>query len=405
MPLSQVKCKNAKPQPRTYRLFDEKGIYLEVTPKGQKWWRFKYRFNGKEKRISLGVFPEIGLKEARDSRDDARQQLRNNVDPSAIRKARKLSNARANDNSFEILAREWHTKQSSVWSQSYADDVLQRMERNAFPIIGQTPIHEISTAEILDMLRRMEKRGIRETTYRIRAISSQIFRYAIVTGRAEHDPAADLIGSLTPRKRNHFATITDPNKIGQLLRAINEYEGAFVTSVALRLAPYVFVRPGELRRAEWSEIDFDDTLWRIPADKMKKGIAHVVPLATQSIALLKEIQEFTGNGKYVFPSIRTPLRPMSENTINAALRRLGYLKDEITGHGFRSMASTRLNEMGWSSDIIERQLAHTEKNAVRGAYNFAEYLPGRRKMMQAWADYLDSLEHETNVASFKVKDK
>ena len=206
MPLSQVKCKNAKPKPRTYRLFDEKGLYLEITPKGQKWWRFKYRFNGKEKRISLGVFPEVGLKEARDSRDDARQQLRNNVDPSAIRKARKLSNARANDSSFEVIAREWHAKQSSVWSESYADDVLQRMERNAFPIIGQTPIHEISTAEILDMLRRMEKRGIRETTYRIRAISSQIFRYAIVTGRAEHDPAADLIGSLTPRKRNHFAT-------------------------------------------------------------------------------------------------------------------------------------------------------------------------------------------------------
>jgi len=399
MPLSQVKCKNAKPKPRTYRLFDEKGLYLEVTPKGQKWWRFKYRFNGKEKRISLGVFPEIGLKEARDSRDDARQQLRNNVDPSAIRKARKLSNARANDNSFEILAREWHAKQSSVWSKSYADDVLQRLERNAFPIIGQTPIHEISTAEILDMLRRMEKRGIRETTYRIRAISSQIFRYAIVTGRAEHDPAADLIGSLTPRKRNHFATITDPNKIGQLLRAINEYEGAIATKVALRLAPYVFVRPGELRRAEWSEIDFDDSLWRIPADKMKKGIAHVVPLATQAISLLKVIHEFTGNGRYIFPSIRTPLRPMSENTINAALRRLGYEKDEMTGHGFRSMASTRLNEMGWSSDMIERQLAHTEKNVARGAYNFAEYLSERRRMMQTWANFLDNLEQGADAVS------
>jgi len=403
MPLSQVKCKNAKPKPRTYRLFDEKGLYLEVTPKGQKWWRFKYRFNGKEKRISLGVFPEVGLKEARDSRDDARQQLRNNVDPSAIRKARKLSNARANDSSFEVIAREWHAKQSSVWSQSYADDVLQRMERNAFPIIGQTPIHEISSAEILDMLRRMEKRGIRETTYRIRAISSQIFRYAIVTGRAERDPAADLIGSLTPRKRNHFATITDPAKIGQLLRAIGSYEGAIITQFALRLAPYVFVRPGELRRAEWSEIDFNDSLWRIPADKMKKGIAHIVPLAAQAINLLNEIQEFTDKGRYIFPSIRTPLRPMSENTINAALRRLGYEKHEMTGHGFRSMASTRLNEMGWSSDMIERQLAHTEKNAVRGAYNFAEYLPERKKMMQAWADYLDGLKSVVGVVPIKKK--
>lgn len=392
MPLSQVKCKNAKPKSRTYRLFDEKGLYLEITPKDQKWWRLKYRYKGKEKRISLGVFPEVGLKEVRDLRDDARQQLRNNVDPSAIRKARKLSNSSVSDNSFEVIAREWHAKQSSVWSESYSVDVMQRIERNAFPIIGQTPIQEITTAEILEMLRLMEKRGLRETTFRIRAISSQIFRYAIITGRAERDPAADLIGSLAPRKRNHFASITDPSKIGQLLRAINSYEGEFATGIALKLAPYVFVRPGELRRAEWSEIDFRDKLWRIPADKMKKGIAHIVPLSTQSISLFKDIQEFTGNGDYIFPSIRTLLRPMSENTINAALRRLGYEKEEMTGHGFRSMASTRLNELGWESDLIERQLAHTEKNAVRGAYNFAEYLPKRRKMMQAWADYLDGLK-------------
>lgn len=396
MPLSQVKCKNAKPKSRTYRLFDEKGLYLEITPRDQKWWRLKYRFNGKEKRISLGVFPEVGLKEVRDLRDDARQQLRNNVDPSAIRKARKLSNTKTDDSSFEVIAREWHAKQESVWSNIYAEDVMQRMERNAFPVIGQTAIHDISTADVLEMLRLMEKRGLRETTFRIRAISSQIFRYAIITGRADRDPAADLIGSLAPRKRNHFATITDPDKIGQLLRAIDDYEGAFVTCVALKLAPYVFVRPGELRRAEWSEIDFKDKLWRIPADKMKKGIAHVVPLSTQSIFLLKEIQEFTGSGGFIFPSIRTPLRPMSENTINAALRRLGYEKEEMTGHGFRSMASTRLNEMGWESDLIERQLAHIEKNAVRGAYNFAEYLSKRRKMMQVWADYLDSLRKLAN---------
>jgi integrase len=392
MPLSQVKCKNAKPKSRTYRLFDEKGLYLEVTPKDQKWWRLKYRFSGKEKRISLGVFPEVSLKEVRDLRDDARQHLRNNVDPSAIRKAQKKSDGKASDNSFEVIAREWHAKQSSVWSESYSIDVMQRIERNAFPIIGQTPIQEITTAEILEMLRLMEKRGLRETTFRIRAISSQIFRYAIVTDRTEHDPAANLIGSLTPRKRNHFATITDPEKIGQLLRAIDNYEGEINTRIALSLAPYVFVRPGELRRAEWSEIDFKDKLWRIPADKMKKGIGHVVPLAKQSISLLKEIEGFTGRGRYLFPSIRTSLRPMSENTINAALRRLGYLKEEMTGHGFRSMASTRLNEMGWDSDLIERQLAHTEKNAVRGAYNFAEYLSKRRKMMQSWADYLDGLK-------------
>lgn len=396
MPLSQVKCKNAKAKSRTYRLFDEKGLYLEVTPKDQKWWRLKYRFNGKEKRISLGVFPEVGLKEVRDLRDDARKHLRNNVDPSAIRKARNLSNTLADDSSFEVIAREWHAKQSSVWSESYSVDVMQRMERNAFPVIGQTPIQEITATGILEMLRLMEKRGLRETTHRIRAITSQIFRYAIVTGRADRDPAVDLVGSLAPRKRKHFSTITDPDKIGQLLRAINGYEGEFVTRIALRLAPYVFVRPGELRRAEWSEIDFKDKLWRIPADKMKKGVAHIVPLALQSISLLKEIQNVTGNGRYIFPSIRTPLRPMSENTVNAALRRLGYQKEEMTGHGFRAMASTRLNEMGWKSDIIERQLAHTEKNMVRAAYNHAEYLSERRKMMREWADYLDSLEHVSN---------
>ena len=393
MPLTQVKCKNAKPKAKTYRLYDEKGLYLEVTPKAHKWWRLKYRFNGKEKRLALGVFPEVGLKEVRDLRDDARQQLRNNVDPSAVRKIQKQNGVAASGNSFEGIAREWHVRQATVWSESYADDVLRRLESNTFPVIGQFPIGEVTAADMLDMLRRMEKRGIGETTYRIRAVCSQIFRYAIATGRAERDPAADLVGSLTPRKRNHFATITDPDKIGQLLRAIDSYEGNIITKIALQLAPYVFVRPGELRHAEWSEIDFKDKLWRIPPEKMKKRISHVVPLAKQSIRLLKEIKPFTGNGRYIFPHYRTSSRPMSENTINGALRRLGYTKEEMTGHGFRAMASTRLNEMGWDSDLIERQLAHIEKNAVRGAYNHAEYLPRRRKMMQVWADNLDQLKN------------
>ena len=403
MPLTQVQCKNAKPKSKTYRLFDEKGLYLEVTHKAQKWWRLKYRFNGKEKRISLGVFPEVGLKEVRDLRDDARQQLRNNVDPSAVRKIQKQNNITTSGNAFEVIAREWHARQTNVWSESYADDVLRRLETNTFPIIGEIPIGEVTAADMLDMLRRMEKRGIGETTYRIRAVCSQIFRYAIATGRAEGNPAADLVGSLTPRKRNHFATITDPDKIGQLLRAIDSYEGNIITKISLQLAPYVFVRPGELRHAEWSEIDFKDKLWRIPPEKMKKRIGHVVPLAKQSISLLKEIKPFTGNGHYIFPSYRTSSRPMSENTINGALRRLGYTKEEMTGHGFRAMASTRLNEMGWDSDIIERQLAHIEKNKVRGAYNHAEFISDRRKMMQSWADYLDVLMNSKNTENNQWK--
>ena len=324
MPLTQVRCKNAKPKSKSYRLFDEKGLYLEVTPKAQKWWRLKYRFDGKEKRISLGVFPETSLKEARDSRDDARQQLKRNIDPSSVRKAQKQIRQYVNGNSFESISREWHAKQAVGWSESYANDVLRRLESNAFPTIGNLPINEISAADMLAVLNKMEKRGIGETTYRIRAISSQIFRYAIVTGRAERDPAADLIGTLAPRKRIHYATITEPNQIGQLLRAISSYEGALITKIALKIAPYIFVRPGELRHAEWSEIDFKNKIWRIPADKMKNRMGHVVPLASQVLVLLREIEPFTGRGRYVFPSFRTTTRPMSENTINAALRRLGY---------------------------------------------------------------------------------
>jgi len=273
----------------------------------------------------------------------------------------------------------------------HGERILRRLEVDIFPWIGKRPISEIMAPEILAALRRIENRGAIETAHRAHQNVSQVFRYAIATGRAERDPSADLRGALEPVKKRHLASITDPKAIGDLLRAINDYKGFFVTKCALRLAPLVFVRPGELRKAEWKEINFENAEWRIPAEKMKMRSVHIVPLSMQAIAILKEVESLTGHGKYVFTGVRTIHRPMSENTVTGALRRLGYTSDEMTGHGFRSMASTLLNEQGWNRDAIERQLAHSERNDIRAAYNYAEYLPERRKMMQYWADYLDGL--------------
>jgi len=403
MPLTNIKIKNAKPRikpdgsttTKPYRLSDEKGLYLEVAPNGGKWWRLKYRIGGKEKRLSLGVYPDVSLKDARAHRDEFRKQIANGIDPSHIRKAEKKSTSA--QNSFETIAREWHTKFSANWTADHAARTLTRIKNDAFPWIGNKNINDISAPELLTVLRRVENRGALETAHRINQICGQIFRYAIATGRAERDPAADLKGALPPTRPKHHASIVEPKKIGELLRAINEYSGSFITSTALKLSPLLFVRPGELRQAEWSEIDLEIAEWRIPPEKMKMRTLHIVPLSTQAIQLLKEIQPLTGRDNYVFPSNRTVTRPMSNNTITAALRRLGYTKEEMTAHGFRSMASTLLNEQGWNRDAIERQLAHSERDGVRAAYNYAQYLPERKKMMQAWADYLDTLAKGANI--------
>lgn len=405
MSLTDIKARNAKPclkpdgtvTSKAYRLTDGKGLYLEVAPSGGKWWRFKYRFGGKEKRLSLGVYPDVSLKQARDRRDEYRKQVAEGIDPSDIRKAEKISEA--GQDSFEFVAREWHSKFSANWTKDHAARTLTRIQNDAFPWIGKRNINEITAPELLTVLRRVESRGALETAHRINQICGQIFRYAIATGRAERDPAADLKGALPPTRVKHHASIIEPQAIGALLRAINSYSGSFITLTALKLSPLLFVRPGELRQAEWSEIDLDNAEWRIPPEKMKMRVVHIVPLSNQAVKLFKDIQPLTGNGKYVFPSNRTITRPMSNNTVNVSLRRLGYTKEEMTAHGFRSMASTILNEQGWNRDAIERQLAHSEKDGVRAAYNYAQYLPERVKMMQAWADYLDGLANGAKIIS------
>lgn len=388
MPLTEMVIKNTKPAAKAQRLFDGGGLYLEVAPSGGKLWRLKYRVDGREKRLSLGVYPTTTLKEARTKREDAKRLLANGIDPGAAKKAEKESSA----GTFEAIAREWLEKYSSSWSPGHSDKILRRLERDIFPWLGQRPINQITPPELLTALRRVEERGVIETAHRARANCGQVFRYAIATGRAERDISQDLRGAIPPVKKKHLASITNPELIGPMLRAFDAYDGFFVTKCALRFAPLVFVRPGELRKAEWCEFNFNIAEWRIPANRMKMGIEHIVPLSTQALAILEELRPLTGNGRYLFPGARTKVRPMSDATILNALRRLGYSKEEMTGHGFRSMASTILNGQGWNRDWIERQLAHSESNSVRAAYNYAEYLPERRKMMQAWSDYLDSLK-------------
>ncbi|MDP1573599.1 MAG: tyrosine-type recombinase/integrase [Coxiellaceae bacterium] len=391
MALTDTKVRTAKAHEKAYKLTDEKGLYLFIKPNGSKSWRFKYRVAGKEKLLSIGLYPDVSLEDARDVRDAARKNLSKDIDPAALKQSNKRSKKEATENSFEMVAREWHVKFSLKWTPKHGERILIRLEKDIFPYVGQKPISEITTPELLSAVRRIESRGAIETAHRALQNCGQIFRYAIASGKAERDVSADLRGALTPVKQKHFASITDPVAIAGLLRAIDGYKGHFATRCALQLAPLLFVRPGELRNAEWSEISFMNAEWRIPAEKMKMRVQHIVPLSTQAISILQEMHALTGNGQYIFPSVRSIKRPMSDNTLIAALRRLGYTKEEITPHGFRSMASTLLNEQGWNPDAIERQLSHGEKDTVRAAYNFAQYLPDRKKMMQAWAEYLDKL--------------
>ena len=403
MPLTDTSIRSAKPKDKTFRLFDSGGLYLEINPSGGKWWRWKYRVSGKEKRLSLGVYPDVSLKFAREKRDIARRQLAKGIDPGHARKAEKLAQAGAE--SFEAVAREWHAKFSPGWVASHGDRILRRLEKDLFPWLGKRSMLEIKAPELLAVLRRIESRGALETTHRAMQNCGQVFRYAVATGRAERDPTGDLRGALPPPKEKHHASILEPKRIAELLRAMDSYQGYYVTKSALRLAPLVFVRPGELRKAQWHEIDLEKAEWKIPGERMKMREQHIVPLSRQAIEILRELEpltkrEFPGKPNapcFVFPSARSLDRPMSENAILAALRRMDYTKEEMTGHGFRSMASTLLHEQGWNHQIIERQLAHAERNAVSAAYNFAEHLPERRKMMQAWADYLDGLKAGAEV--------
>ncbi|MEI6314838.1 MAG: integrase arm-type DNA-binding domain-containing protein [Syntrophus sp. (in: bacteria)] len=403
MALSDTKIKKAKPSEKQIKLFDGGGLFLLVTPQGSKLWRLKYRHGGKEKLLALGTYPTVSLADARRKRDEARRQLDGDLDPGEERKIKKQVESREIE-TFEIIAREWHEKFINTWSDSHAATISRRMEVDLFPWIGNRPIAEIKAPELLAVLRRVESRGVLETAHRVRTIAGQVFRYAVATGRAERDPSADLKGALPPPEKKHHAAITDPKEVAPLLRIIDGYQGHFIVKCALRLAPLFFVRPGELRHAEWAEVSLDEALWNIPATKMKMKQPHIVPLSNQAIEILKELKELTGASKYVFPSVRSFVRPMSENTINAALRYMGYDKDTMTGHGFRALARTILDEvLQERPDLIEHQLAHAVRDPNGRAYNRTAHLEERKKMMQRWADYLDVLKAGAVVIPFTAK--
>lgn len=379
-------------------MFDARGLYLEVAPSGGKWWRLKYRYGGKEKRLSLGVYPDVSLKDARERRDDARKLLANDIDPSEFRKTNKASKTERAASSFERVAREWFVKHSPNWSTNHGDRIIRRFERDILPWLGGNPITDITAPQLLEVIRRIEQRGALETAHRALGNCSQVFRYAVATGRAERDPSGDLRGALPPVKGTHFASITEPKKVAEVLRVLDGYEGTLPVRCALRLAPLVFVRPGELRHAEWADIDLDAAEWRYTV--RKTNTPHIVPLSHQAVGILGELHPLTGYGKYVFPSARNPRgdKPMSDNAILAAMRRMGISKDEMSGHGFRAMARTILDEvLGFRPDFIEHQLAHAVRDPNGRAYNRTAHLAERRKMMQEWADYLDKLKSGPEV--------
>jgi integrase len=385
--LSNTVISGAKPREKAFKLADGGGLYLLVTPAGSRWWRLRFRVRGTEKMLSLGTFPDVSLKLARERRDQARRDLANGIDPSAKRRTEKM----ASGNTFEAIAREWFGRFSPNWAPGYSSKVIRRLEICVFPWIGSMPISQIKPPDLLSCLRRVEARGKLGTAHRALQVCGRVFRYSVATGRAERDPSGDLRGALPPKQEKHQASFTDPKSVAGLLRAIDAYDGSTVVRNALRLAPLVFVRPGELRAAEWNEFNLDAGEWRIGAERMKMRVQHIVPLALQAVAILREMEPVTGAGRFVFPSPRTDKRPLSDNGMLAALRRMGFEQGVLTVHGFRSTASTLLNEQGWHPDAIERQLAHSERDGVRAAYNYAEYLPERRKMMQAWANYLEAL--------------
>jgi integrase len=410
LPLSDVEVRNAKPKDKEYKLMDGFGLFLLVTPTNGKLWRLDYRYGGKRKTMAFGAYPALSLADARKRREEAKKLLANGVDPGAVRKAQKQAQTEEKE-TFELIAREWHEKFKASWSSSHAHVTITRLERDVFPWIGKRPISEIDPPEVLAVLRRIESRGAGETARRMRIVCGQVFRYAVATGRAKRDPTPDLKGALSPVISRHMAALTDPKEVAPLLRAIDDYKGSFVVKCALQLAALVFVRPGELRAAQWAEIDLDAAEWNIPVERMKlplktkqerKGQSHLVPLSNQAIGILKELQPLTGHGKYVFPSHRTTSRPLSDNAVLSALRRMGFAKDEMSGHGFRAMARTILDEvLHVRPDYIEHQLAHAVRDPNGRAYNRTAHLEERRKMMQTWADYLDGLKAGAVILPFK----
>jgi len=395
--LSAQEVKNAKPGEKAIKFSDGLGMYLEIAPTGAKYWRMKYRFAGKEKRLALGVYPEVSLKEARRKRDDARKLLASGRDPGETRKAEKRARLLAAENSFEAVAREWYGKQVHTWVKTHAKDVLRRLEVNIFPPLGYRPLAEIDAPELLATIRKIEARGAYDLAHRVLAVCGQVFRYGVATGRCSRDVTGDLRGALTPHKKKHQAAVR-PEELPDLLRKIETYDkdtGDTLTRLALQLMAATFVRTSELIGAKWEEFDLDAAVWAIPPERMKMKTEHLVPLSRQALGILEEIKPIAGRSAFVFPG-RNRDKPISNNTMLFALYRMGY-KGKMTGHGFRAVASTIMNESGFRPDVIERQLAHCERNEVRGAYNRAEYLPERRQLMQWWADYLDGVKAGAEV--------
>ncbi len=388
MPLTDTAVKNAKPTAQSYKLADGEGMHLLVHRRGAKYWRLKYRHAGKEKLLALGVYPEIKLQAARKRRMQARELIAQGTDPGAERKGEKRAARLLAKNTFEAIGLEWHENQRGNWSKAHAGAVMTRLKRELFPALGPRPIAELDASELLDVLRGIERRDALEVVAKCRVIAGQVFRYAIASGRAKHDPSRDLKGALKTREKQHYARLSEAD-LPEFLAKLDSYDGNTLTKLAMKLLVLTFVRTGELRAAKWGEFDFDKREWRIPAERMKSRAEHLVPLSTQALAALKQLHEIAGGREHVFPNEHHPLKPMSENTILFALYRMGY-RGRATGHGFRATASTILNEQGWDADVIERQLAHKEANKVRAAYHHSEYLAERRKLMQAWANYLDA---------------
>jgi integrase len=402
MPLTDTATRNAKPKAAPYKLFDGKGLFMIVTASGGKWWRFKYRIDDKEKTLSLGTYPEITLAVARMERDKARTLVAQGIDPSVKRTAEKELRIESAANSFEAIAREWLHTIGKTKAVGYIDRIARRMEKEIYPAIGSKPISEIKPIDVLKAVKKIQERGARDTAHRVLGECGRVFRFAVASQRCERDVTSDLRGALEPVEGTHFAAVTEPKAAGALLRAIYDYSGSPQVCAALKIAPQVFVRPGELRRMEWAQINLETAEWRYLVTKTKTE--HIVPLSTQVVAILQELHPLTGHGQFVFPSQRAGGRPMSDNAILAAFRRMGIAKDEMSGHGFRAMARTILDEvLGVRPDLIEHQLAHSVKDVNGRAYNRTSHLPERRKMMQQWADYLDGLRAGANVIPLRPK--
>ncbi|ASO09252.1 DUF4102 domain-containing protein [Salmonella enterica subsp. diarizonae] len=399
MLLTDLAIRRSKPKEKPYTLNDGNGLSLLIEPNGSKGWRLRYRFSGKAKLMSLGTYPNVALADARTARDEAKKLIAGGIDPAEVRKAKKREIESRFGNTFEGIAREWYEKRFDRWSPSYAEEMIETFEKDVFPYIGSRPVAEIKPMELLAVLSVLNDRGATEKLRKVRQRCGEVFRYAVITGRAEYNPAPDLVSAFAPHKKEHYAFLKT-DELPEFFRTLNTYTGSMIVKLAIRLLILTGVRPGELRQAEWKEIDFDNRLWEVPKERMKMRRPHCVPLSDQTINILEQLKPMTGHYQYIFPGRIHHSKPMSEMAMNVLIRRIGYA-GRVTGHGFRHTMSTILHEQGYNTAWIETQLAHVDKNSIRGTYNHAQYLDGRREMLQWYADYMDALEHGENVVHGK----